>query len=109
MSAMGLKPVERATIFKGGFSAVYVHKAYVCCNSGLRSFRPVVVIKKLAPLRGKPVFTGNSDNIPIEKLEPLFKKTIEQLYKSGQLRASGKTFTLYAGSDFFRKLILIGN
>ncbi|WP_448549770.1 hypothetical protein [Thalassotalea fusca] len=47
---------------------------------------------------------GNSDSTPIEKFEPLFKKTINQLYQSGELKASGKEFTQYPGSDFFKKL-----
>jgi hypothetical protein len=48
---------------------------------------------------------GNSDNTPIEKLEPLFKKTIIEYYQSGKLKESGKTFSLYPGSGFFRKLV----
>lgn len=47
---------------------------------------------------------GNSDNTPIEKLDPIYKKIIEQLYRSGALQVSGKAYTLYPGSDFFLKL-----
>ena len=47
---------------------------------------------------------GNSDSTSIDKFDPLFKKTITQLHQSGELIESGKKFTLYPGSDTFRKL-----
>lgn len=48
---------------------------------------------------------GNSDNTPIEKLEPIYKEVIVRLYQSGVLQASGKAFTLYPGSDSFKKVL----
>lgn len=48
---------------------------------------------------------GNSDNTPLEQLDPKFKKTVLHLYKTGQLIESGNTFTLYPGSDLFKRLI----
>lgn len=51
---------------------------------------------------------GNSDSTPINKFEPLFQKTIDQHYQSGKLLVTGKSFTLYPGSDVFRKLISEG-
>lgn len=52
---------------------------------------------------------GNSDHTPIDKFEPLFKKTIDQLYQSDELQAFGNKFSLYPGSGFFRQLMLIDN
>ncbi|MFZ8201226.1 hypothetical protein [Alteromonas portus] len=47
---------------------------------------------------------GDSNNTPIEKLAPQYKVVITQLYESGELIESGRAFTLYPGSDSFRKL-----
>ncbi|ATD00826.1 hypothetical protein PSPO_b0874 [Pseudoalteromonas spongiae UST010723-006] len=47
---------------------------------------------------------GNSDCTPINKLPSLYLKIIEGLYESGELKVSGKEFSLYPGSGFFRKL-----
>lgn len=48
---------------------------------------------------------GNSDNTPIEKLDPFYKMIITKLYQSGEIRTSGKAYTLYPGSDLFKKLV----
>ncbi|MBO9489843.1 hypothetical protein J7384_05665 [Endozoicomonas sp. G2_1] len=50
---------------------------------------------------------GNSDNTPIESLEPLYKKTIEELIKANKLASVGQAFTLYPGSPLFRKLVFV--
>ncbi|KZN68239.1 hypothetical protein N473_07385 [Pseudoalteromonas luteoviolacea CPMOR-1] len=50
---------------------------------------------------------GTSDNTPIEQLDPQYKATISQLYISGKLIQSGKAFTLYPGSDSFKKLVSV--
>ncbi len=50
---------------------------------------------------------GNSDNTPIEKLAPQYKTTIYELYQSGELIETGKAFTLYPGSDSFKKLVSV--
>ena len=50
---------------------------------------------------------GNLDNTPIEQLDPQYKATISQLYISGKLIESGKAFTLYPGSDSFKKLVSV--
>lgn len=47
---------------------------------------------------------GGSDNRPIEKLSPLYKKTIAKLHKSGKLKEFSHPFTLYPGSHIFKKL-----
>ncbi len=49
---------------------------------------------------------GNSDNTPIEKLAPEYKEVIIALYHSGDLVEAGRAFTLYPGSDLFKKLTL---
>jgi hypothetical protein len=51
---------------------------------------------------------GNSDNTPIEKLDPIYIEVIVPLYQSGELQASGKVFTLYSGSDLFKKVVFQG-
>lgn len=48
---------------------------------------------------------GSYDNTPIEKLDPFYKMIITKLYQSGEIRTSGKAYTLYPGSDFFKKLV----
>jgi len=48
---------------------------------------------------------GTSDSASIDKFSPLHRTTIEQLYRQGQLEVVGRAFTLYPGSDRFRKLI----
>lgn len=48
---------------------------------------------------------GNSDSTPIERLDPLYKEIINQLYQEGELQASGKAYKFYPGSDFFNKLV----
>ena len=48
---------------------------------------------------------GVSDNWPIEKLLPLYKKAITKLHKSGKLKEFSDPFTLYPGSHIFKKLI----
>lgn len=50
---------------------------------------------------------GNSSITPIEKLEPFYKEVIVELFQSGKLIESGKNFTFYPGSDFFKKLRFI--
>lgn len=52
---------------------------------------------------------GDSNNTPIEKLAPQYKVVITELYESGELIESGRAFTLYPGSDSFRKLKLPNN
>lgn len=53
---------------------------------------------------GYYVGMGSSDNTPIDNYPPLYNRTIEQLFHEGQLQASGRVFTLYPGSDRFKKL-----
>ena len=48
---------------------------------------------------------GTSDSASIDKFSPLHRTTIEQLYRQGQLEVVGRAFTLYPGSDRFRKLL----
>ena len=48
---------------------------------------------------------GSYDSVPIENSSPLYKSKIEQLFKNGELSVSGRAFTLYPGSDRFKKLI----
>ena len=48
---------------------------------------------------------GVSDNWPIEKLPPLYKKAITKLHKSGKLKELSDPFTLYPGSHIFKKLV----
>ena len=52
-------------------------------------------------------YTGmsTSDSASIDKFSPLHRTTIEQLYRQGKLEVVGRAFTLYPGSDRFRKLI----
>lgn len=47
---------------------------------------------------------GSSDSASIDNYSPLYKTTIEQLLRKGQMEASGRAFTLYPGSDRFKKL-----
>lgn len=53
---------------------------------------------------GYYVGMGSSDSASIDKFSPLYKTTIEQLFREGQLQASGRVFTLYPGSERFKKL-----
>lgn len=48
---------------------------------------------------------GSSDSASIENYPSLYRTTIEQLVSDGQLEAVGRTFTLYPGSDRFKKMI----
>ena len=54
---------------------------------------------------GHYVGMGSSDSASIDKYSPLYKSAIEQLFREGQLQASGRVFTLYPGSDRFKRLI----
>lgn len=48
---------------------------------------------------------GSYDSASIDNYPSLYRATIEQLVSDGQLEAVGRAFTLYPGSDRFRKLI----
>jgi hypothetical protein len=50
---------------------------------------------------------GSSDCTPIDNLDPQYKEVITRLFQSGDLVESGKAFTLFPGSDFFKKLIFV--
>ena len=53
---------------------------------------------------GYYVGMGSSDSASIDKFPPLYKTTIEQLFLKDKLQASGRVFTLYPGSERFKKL-----
>ena len=48
---------------------------------------------------------GSSDSSPIDNFSPLYRTTIEQLYRQGQLEVKGRVFSLSPGSGRFRKLV----
>ncbi|WP_370245940.1 hypothetical protein [Marisediminitalea sp.] len=48
---------------------------------------------------------GSSDSTSIDNYHPLYRATIEKLTQEGQLEVIGRTFTIYPGSDRFRKMI----
>lgn len=52
---------------------------------------------------------GSYDSASIDNYPSLYRTTIEQLASDGQLEAVGRAFTLYPGSDRFRKLIFKKN
>ena len=53
---------------------------------------------------GHYVGMGSYDSASIDKYSPLYKSTIEQLFLKDKLQASGRVFTLYPGSERFKKL-----
>ncbi|MGZ9899868.1 hypothetical protein [Shewanella gaetbuli] len=50
---------------------------------------------------------GNANNIPIEKVDPLYKIIIMDLYESKKLKEVGDPFTLYPSSGLFKKLVFV--
>lgn len=52
---------------------------------------------------------GSTDTITMEKLDPLYKIMITDLYESGKIQETGESFSLYPHTIYFKKLVLVDN